>query len=99
MLSLQQVPQQGVCGQVVRPGQAAGQDYQVEGLIRHCGQGGVRHQHGAAAGGYRSGRQTGDHDLDTGAAQQVDQGDGLQLFAANGEGDQGPGHVSLHCPS
>ena len=87
----------GIPVQVGRAREPPGEDDHVEIVIHNLVQRLIGHHTRAVAGLDDASLKPGGDDLDTGTAQEVDQGDGLKLLEARGQGDQyaGHGHSSL----
>ena len=94
-LILDQLLQRLMGRQMLRANGTARQDDQVERLREQIHQHRVSRQAGAAGTGQHAPPlDTGDDNFHLGAAQHVNQGDGLQVIDALGEGNQGSkGHV------
>lgn len=72
---------------------AAGEEEEIEEFFADGGERGVGvESEGVATGDVDGFAEGGDSDLDAGAAEQVDGGDGFEFFDAFGQDDQGVGH-------
>jgi hypothetical protein len=83
----------GIVAQMLGAGQAAGQRDEVEVAIKHVIQIGIRFDADAATALDDATLQAGNHHLNPGAAQQIGQGDGFQVFEAWRQRNQYACHV------